>query len=250
LIRKCHERDESCWIDHTDKRLQQEWSKEISMTLILVIGNKNYSSWSMRPWIAMRAAGLSFTEKLIPLGQDGSAAQLQAVSPTGRVPVLIDGDLMIPESLAILEYVAEIAPEAKLLPVERTARAMCRAVATEMHGGFQAIRGHCPMNLSRVNKPRASGLTPAVEADIARITTIWNACRQRFGAGGPFLFGHFTLADAMFAPVVTRFVSYALPRDAVSEAYMTSILSHPAFLDWKSDAAKENHAYPATDGVD
>jgi glutathione S-transferase len=220
------------------------------MALTLIIGNKTYSSWSLRPWLALRVAGLDFTEKLIRLGEETSAAQLNEGSPTGKVPVLIDGDLVIPESLAILEYVAEIAPEARLLPADRMARAMCRAVATEMHGGFQAIRGHCPMNLSRVNKPRASGLTPAVDADIARITAIWNDCRKNFGAHGPFLFGHFTIADAMFAPVVTRFASYALPRDSVSEAYMTAIQSHPAFREWKASADQENFPYPATNSVD
>jgi glutathione S-transferase len=220
------------------------------MALRLIIGNKTFSSWSLRPWIALKVAGLPFTEQRVLLGRDDTYAQLAAASPTGKVPVLIDDQLVIAESLAILEYVAEITPDAQLLPKDRVARALCRAAATEMHAGFQALRNHCPMNLRRVKQPRASGLTAQVEKDIARIQTIWNECRERFGAGGPFLFGHFTIADAMYAPVATRFMSYDLPRDAVSDAYIKAIYSAPAFKVWQADAALETESYPSTEEVD
>ncbi len=216
----------------------------------LVIGNKTFSSWSLRPWLGLRAAGISFEEKTILLGQPDTDAQLKASSPTGKVPLLIDGHLVIPESLAILEYAAELAPDAGLWPTDSIARARARAAATEMHAGFAALRSHCPMNLRRKGKPRASGVPEAVAKDCARITQLWNECRARHGAGGPFLFGQFSNADAMFAPAVTRFVSYDLPRDAVSDGYIKAIYAFAPFQQWQADAARETARYPGTEDVD
>jgi glutathione S-transferase len=220
------------------------------MALTLVIGNKSFSSWSLRPWIALKAAKIPFEERLILLAQPGTQKELSALSPTGKVPVLIDGDLVIPESLAILEYAAELAPEAQLWPADRKARAFARAAATEMHAGFAHLRNHCPMNLRRHLKPRKNGLTPEVERDCARMTALWKECRTRFGAGGPYLFGAFTNADAMFAPAVTRFISYDLPRDKEAEAYCQAIYANTAFKEWQARAALETAGIPSTENID
>jgi glutathione S-transferase len=220
------------------------------MARTLIIGNKTFSSWSLRPWIGLRAAGLPFDERRIALGRPETAEELARHTPTGKVPVLLDGDLVIPESLAILEYAAELAPEAGLLPEDIKERARCRAAAAEMHAGFGALRGHCPMNLRRQGKPRAAGLPAQVVRDCARIETIWRECRERSASSGPFLFGRFTIADAMFAPVVTRFVSYALPRSAASDAYIEAILDFGPFREWSAQAAAETERHPETEGID
>jgi glutathione S-transferase len=170
-------------------------------TYTLVIGNKNYSSWSLRPWLAMKMAGASFQEIVIPLRQQTTAADIARHSPAGKVPVLHDGEITVWESIAILEYLSEAMPEARLWPKDQEARAVARAVSAEMHAGFVALRTHMPMNI-RASKP-GRGRTPEVEMDIRRIVTLWEDCRARFGEGGPFLFGGFSNADAMYAPVVT-----------------------------------------------
>jgi len=211
------------------------------MALTLVIGNKNYSSWSLRPWIAMKVKGIAFKEVVIPLYEPGSREAILNYSPAGKVPVLIDGDQHIWESLAILEYLAEKFPAASLWPADARARAHARAVATEMHGGFQALRKNCPMNLWLPPKKRP--VPDEAMADVRRIDALWSDCRARFGQrpenGGPFLFGAFTAADAMYAPVVTRLHGFGLDVGAVSRAYMDAVMALPAFVEWHQAALKE-----------
>src|SRR3954468_19059106 len=168
----------------------------------LVIGNKNYSSWSLRPWIALKTLGFEFEERRIPLYGAGSKAAILEHSPAGKVPILIDGAITVWDSLAIIEYLAERFPEAGLWPADAAVRAHARSVSAEMHSGFQALRNECPMNLHRPVRPVA--LSADAKANIARVEEIWRECRARYGAGGPFLFGRFGGVDAMFAPVVTR----------------------------------------------
>jgi glutathione S-transferase len=207
------------------------------MTLTLIIGNKNYSSWSLRPWIAMKVAGIAFNEKVIPLYEAGSREQVLQYSPAGKVPVLIDGDARIWESLAILEHLAEKFPDAWLWPSEPGARSHARAAASEMHAGFGALRRACPMNLWLPPKPRPQG--DDVMADVARIEALWSDCRARFGQNGPFLFGRFGAADAMYAPVVARFHSYGIPVTATTRAYMDAVMALPAWAEWCAAAMKE-----------
>src|ERR1700689_1059754 len=178
------------------------------MALHLIIGNKNYSSWSLRPWLAMKAAGIAFEETVISLEAKDFKARVAALSGAGRVPVLIDGEVRVWESLAILEYLAEKFPAAGLWPHHAAARAHARAVAPEMHAGFVPLRRQLPMNVWRPVKHRA--LDSEAAGNVARIDAIWSDCRARFGAGGPFLFGAFGAADAMYAPVVWRFRTYAV----------------------------------------
>ena len=210
------------------------------MTRRLAIGNKTYSSWSLRPWLGMKVAGLAFEEHMIGLRLPDTAARIAEVSDTGRISVLHDDGLVVHESLAILEYAAELAPAAQLWPEDMRARAVARAVATEMHCGFSALRNWCPMDLRRVNQARATALPDDVALNCKRIVAVWNQCRARYATKGPFLFGHFTIADAMFAPVVTRFHSYALPRNDVAEAYMAAVLALPAFQEWTNAAMLED----------
>jgi glutathione S-transferase len=207
------------------------------MPLTLIIGNKNYSSWSLRPWIAMKVAGLEFDERVIPLYEPGSREQVLAFSPAGKVPVLIDGDQMVWESLAILEYLAERFPEAGLWPRDARARSHARVVAQEMHGGFMALRRNCPMNLWLPPKPRPQG--DDVMADVRRIDALWTDCRARFGGNGPFLFGAFGAADAMYAPVVSRFHSYGLSVGPGAHAYMDAVMALPAWREWGEAALNE-----------
>jgi glutathione S-transferase len=201
------------------------------MALKLVIGNKNYSSWSMRPWLALRANNIAFDEVFIPL-YTGAADKQRILSFThsGKVPALIDGDVTIWDSLAIIEYAAEKFPEARLWPENRAHRAHARSISAEMHSGFAALRNECGMNLHR--PVGAIALSDQAHADIARIEQIWLECRARHGASGPFLFGAFGGADAMFAPVVHRFRTYAIPVAAEAKAYMETMLSLPAFQEW------------------
>ena len=207
------------------------------MALTLIIGNRNYSSWSLRPWIAMKATGIAFEEKLVPLYQDGYKQQLLTFSPAGKAPILIDGDARVWESTAIIEHLAERFPAAGLWPADPVARAHARAISAEMHSGFVPLRNECPMNLWR--PVRAHALTPEAEANVRRIDAMWTECRQRFGAGGPFLFGRFSGADAMYAPVVTRFATYDLPVGAHSRAYMDAVQALPAFVEWKAAGIAE-----------
>ncbi|CAL78295.1 putative glutathione S-transferase (GST) [Bradyrhizobium sp. ORS 278] len=209
------------------------------MTLTLVIGNKNYSSWSMRPWLALRGCDIPFEEIVIPLytADPADKARILEHSPAGKVPILIDGDVTVWDSLSIIEYLAERFPAAGLWPTDVAARALARSVSAEMHSGFQALRNECPMNLHREIRPVE--LSADARANVARIEDIWRDCRARFGAGGPFLFGRFSGADAMFAPVVTRFQTFAVPVAADTRAYMETMMAMPAFAAWVKDGLAE-----------
>jgi len=197
----------------------------------LVIGNKNYSSWSFRPWLAMKVAGIPFTEELVPLDQPGTKAAILKHSAAGRVPVLRHGTTTVWESLAILEYLAEAFPDAALWPRTKAARAAARSASSEMHAGFSALRSSCPMNMRRPRK--RPDLSDGVKADVARIDALWRDCRKAYGRGGKFLFGRFTNADAMYAPVVNRFDVYDLPVSKEARAYMEAIMALPAWGEWK-----------------
>ena len=205
--------------------------------MTLVIGNKNYSSWSLRPWIALRQNDIPFTEHLIPLFDENWKTEVSKVSPTEKVPVLIDGDVTVWETLAILEYVNEKFPDRGLWPADSTARALARAVSMEMHAGFSALRGNMPMNIRK--DLSGKGMGPGVAEDIKRICELWNECRAKFGQGGPFLFGTFTIADAMYAPVVSRFTTFGVKLDDVCQAYCDAVLDTKAYREWKEAAVKE-----------
>jgi len=212
------------------------------MGLQLVIGNKNYSSWSFRPWIAMKVAGIPFEETLISLDAPDFKSRLAALSGAGKVPVLIDGDTRVWESLAILEYLAEKFPAAALWPDDPPARAYARAIASEMHAGFQALRRQLPMNVRRPVAPHA--LEPDAATDVARIDAIWNDCCARFGTAGSFLCGAFGAADAMYAPVVWRFHTYAVEVSATARAYMHALMALPAWSEWREAARRETWVLP------
>jgi glutathione S-transferase len=203
----------------------------------LVIANKAYSSWSLRPWMVMTHFGIPFEETTIPLRQPDTTARILEISPTGKCPALIDGDIHIWESLAIIEYLAETFANLPIWPRDRAARAHARALANEMHGGFQALRNHCPTQFVRV--PRRRTLTPEVEADVARIEAAWRGARTRFAGAGAFLFGEFSAADAMFAPVVNRFHVYDIPVGPEARAYMDAIQALPAWKAWIKGAEGE-----------
>ncbi len=212
------------------------------MALRLTIGNKNYSSWSFRPWIAMKVAGIPFEEEVISLNADDFKARVGRVSGTGKVPALADGDVHVWESLAILEYVADKFPAAGLWPADAGARALARAVASEMHGGFVPLRRHLPMNMWRPVMTRE--LTPEAEANVRRVEAIWTDCRNRYGAGGPFLFGAFGAADAMYAPVVSRFHTYAVQVNGPARRYVDAVMALPAWAEWRAAALQEPWVLP------
>lgn len=201
-----------------------------SSPLTLVVGTKNYSSWSLRPYLALAHTGQPFEEVVIQLGEPDTTQQILQHSPSGRVPLLKHGELSIWDSLAICEYLAETFPEAKLWPQDKAARAVARAVTAEMHSGFTALRSNMNMNI-RARRPGA-GRAPGVAEDIARIQAIWKDCRGRFGQGGPFLFGAFSIADAFYAPVVTRFVTYGVELEPVCAAYRDAVLALPSLQKW------------------
>jgi glutathione S-transferase len=203
----------------------------------LYIGNKLYSSWSLRPWILMTALDIPFEETVIPLYVPGSKGQILDVSPGGKVPCLVDGDVTVWESLAIIEYLHERFPQKGVWPADVKARAEARAASNEMHAGFQALRGACPMNLSKRFAPRDLGSD--VADNLRRLEGLWSDFRRRHGAGGQFLFGAFGAADAMFAPVVTRLDTYQVPVSSETRRYMDAVLSHPAFVSWRNAALKE-----------
>ncbi|AFY71359.1 Glutathione S-transferase domain protein [Thalassoporum mexicanum PCC 7367] len=207
------------------------------MQLKLVIGNKNYSSWSLRPWLVLKQLGVEFEEILIPLFVGDWRQQIGQYTPAGKVPVLICDHFAIWESLAIMEFLVEQFPEANLLPTDPAARAMNRSIAAEMHAGFINVRTHMPMN-GRARYP-GMGRTIDVLKEINRITTIWRDCRNRYGSGGDLLFGHFTIADAMYAPVVLRFVTYGVELDPVCQAYLEAVLNLPAMQEWLAAGAIE-----------
>lgn len=205
--------------------------------MTLVIGNKNYSSWSLRAWLALRMAGRAFEEILIPLDQPETEARIRGHSSACRVPVLHHGDLDVWDSMAICEYVAELAPAARLWPKDRVARATARSVSAEMHSGFAALRAALPMNI-RADRPGVE-IAADVRADIDRICAVWRDCRRDFGAAGRFLFGEFSIADAVYAPVAARFHTYRIPVDKVAEDYIQAVRLLPAMQEWASAAAAE-----------
>ena len=203
----------------------------------LVIGNKNYSSWSMRAWLALREAGIAFNEIRIPLFAPGSHERILRYSPAARVPVLLAADTTIWDSLAICETVAELHPEKRLWPQDAAARCHARAICAEMHSGFQALRSGMPMNIRAVLPGK--GRSAEVDRDIERITQMWLACRERFGAGGDMLFGHFTIADAFYAPVVMRFMTYAVDLPPVASRYAKAVRALPSVGEWVAAAREE-----------
>jgi glutathione S-transferase len=212
------------------------------MTLKLFIGNKNYSSWSMRPWLVLKAFDIPFDETLIPIYRDAADKQrILDVTPSGKVPALVDDDITIWDSLAIIEYLAERFPDAAIWPKERAARAYARAISAEMHGGFGPLRRECGMNIHRPVRAKVLSKTLSADAlaDIARIQEMWIDCRQRHAALGPYLFGAFSAADAMYAPVVHRFLTYAVEVEPQARAYMDAMLVHPAFAQWTREAMAE-----------
>lgn len=211
-------------------------------SLILVIGNQNYSSWSLRPWLAMKHFGLEFEEIRIPLYQPESSEQIRRYSPAGKVPVLQHGAVTVWESLAILEYLAELFPEHPWWPEDIAARAMARAISAEMHAEFQPLREQMPMNC-RAQLP-AKGISDGVQQDIDRITAMWRTCRQQYGHKGEGLFGPFSIADAMFAPVVLRFRTYGVELDAVCQTYAAFVLALPAMQTWLQVAELEPEILP------
>jgi glutathione S-transferase len=203
--------------------------------LTLVIGNKNYSSWSLRAWLFLKHSGLAFDEVVIRLDTPDTHAQIARYGPSRRVPVLRQGELAVWDSFAICEYVAELT--GKGWPQTPAVRAVARAVCAEMHSGFANLRSQWPMNARALN--RHTPMTPALKADVERIDEIWNDCRGRCGDGGPWLFGDFTIADAVYAPVVLRFNTYGASVSATARAYMASVLKDRALEEWMQAARQE-----------
>jgi glutathione S-transferase len=208
--------------------------------LKLYVGNKNYSSWSMRPWVALKAAGVDFEEVVIPFDFAAGNPAIKAISPSGTVPVLEHEALRFGESLAIIEYVAELFPDKRVWPVDRKQRTLARSYCSEMAAGFRALRNAAPMNMRYPKKKLA--VNDDVKANIRRIEQIWHKSIEE--SGGPFLFGEFTAVDAFFAPVVVRFDSYLLVDHPTTLAYMKAVQNHPAFQAWAADAAKETWIVP------
>ncbi|MGH6933326.1 MAG: glutathione S-transferase family protein [Dongiaceae bacterium] len=210
--------------------------------LTIYLGNKKYSSWSLRSWLALKHTGAPFHEIVIPLKQPDTSANLRHCSPSGRVPALHDGETIVWESLAICEYLAERFPAARLWPEDQSARAFARAVSHEMHGGFANLRDNLPMDLA--NRWPLGNRWGKVQMDIGRIAAIWRECRERFGraggnGAGDFLFGGFSIADAMYAPVVTRMVTYGVPLDELCQSYVAAMMAWPAMREWASSALAE-----------
>ncbi len=220
-------------------------------TPILFIGNKNYSSWSMRPWLALKWAGIAFDERLIPLGGVGygksQIPEVLAVSPSGKVPALqVDGHTVW-DSLAICEWAAEQNPA--LWPQDPAVRAVARSAAAEMHSGFAALRRDFSMNLRRKGEPRKTATSADAQADIARIDELWSQMRTQFGGGGGYLFGDRCIADAIYAPVATRFRTYGLALSPAAQAYADALLADPAFQEWEAAAAAEPWTIHSTDEI-
>jgi glutathione S-transferase len=210
------------------------------MALTLVLGNKNYSSWSMRPWMALKAAGVAFDEVVIPLYTDDPADKQRILkySPAGKVPILLDGAVTVWDSLAIIEYLAEKFPDKGFWPADTAARAHARSISAEMHSGFMALRNECSMNIKRPVHKRT--LSADAKANAERVQQIWSECRKAYG--GPFLFGAFSGADAMYAPVVHRFRIYGVEVTGAAADYMGAMQAHPAFATWNADALNEKWA--------
>jgi len=213
------------------------------MGLTLIIGNKNYSSWSLRPWFYLRHHGIPFDEIRIPLYREDSKKRILSYSPSGKVPLLIDGDTHIWDSLAILEYLAERYLKTLGWPDDTKDRALARSLAAEMHSGFQALRTCCGMNCRR--PPGAKDLPEDVLKDIARIRQIWQDCRARFGSGGPWLMGGFSILDAMYAPVALRFNTYRVDVGAAERDYVNTVLNHPAIQEWMAAGRQETEVIQA-----
>jgi glutathione S-transferase len=208
------------------------------MALTLVIGNKNYSSWSMRPWMALKGTNIPFNEIVIPLYTgDADKKRILSFTQSGKVPALIDGDITVWDSLAIIEYAAERFPDAHLWPQDRARRARARSISAEMHSGFMALRNECGMNIHR--PVGAKVLSDDAKANIVRIQQIWTECRERHSGEGPFLFGAFSGADAMFAPVVHRFRTYAIEVTPPVRDYMAAMQENAAFQEWSKAALAE-----------
>ena len=207
------------------------------MPLKLIVANKAYSSWSLRPWILLAHFEIPFEEVVIPMDRLETRAEMLKYAPTGKCPSLHDGKIAVWESLAIIEYVAESYPEKAIWPRDKAARAHARSLATEMHAGFSALRNACPTNFRR--KPKAIPLSDEVSADVARIEAAWAHAREAFGEEGPFLFGGFSAADAMFAPVVSRFHAYDIPVAKTTRAYMEAIMALPAWKAWIAEGEAE-----------
>lgn len=215
--------------------------------LRLIVANKNYSSWSLRPWLVLRAAKLPFEEVVIPLDQPETEAAIAKVSPSRRVPVLEDDGLRVWDSLAIAEYVAEKAPAAKLWPDDREGRAIARAVSAEMHSGFAAMRAEMPMNLKRSNVPvRPSA---ACQADVRRVAEIFSTMRKAHQGDGPYLFGAWSIADAMYTPVATRFRTYGVILEGAAQDYVETLLAHPDFAEWERAALEETTGITKYDAI-
>lgn len=202
----------------------------------LLIGNKNYSTWSLRPWLVLKHFAIPFDEEFLPLSGDKWQENLQARSPTGKVPVLMDGDLVVPETLAIIEYIADAHPHKPIWPGDIASRALARAASAEMHAGFSALRGAAPMNLRASYPGRVD--YEAIKPDMRRLEVLWGELSAR--SGGPYLFGDFCAADAMFAPVAARIRTYEIPVSRLAEEYVQAIYDLRAFKDWHAEAVKES----------
>ncbi len=212
--------------------------------MLLVIANRNYSSWSLRAWLALKHTGAAFDEIVIPLYQPNTTEEIRRHSPSGQVPVLRDGDVVVWDSLAICEFLAERFPEARLWPEDPVARAHARSVSAEMHSGFPSIRQNLGVNI-RARKSRE--LDADTEREVARVVALWSEARTRFGAGGPYLYGHFTTADAMYAPLVTRFVTWGLELTGAAAEYVRTIMALPSMQAWIDLARKEPWSIPQYD---
>jgi glutathione S-transferase len=213
------------------------------MDMTLVIGNKNYSSWSLRPWFYLKHHSIPFDEIRIPLYREDSKEWILKYSPSGKVPALLDGQTVVWDSLAILEYLAEKFPEANGWPEDATSRAQARSLAAEMHSGFLALRTHCGMNCRRPVEPKE--LPESVLRDIERIRQIWKACRTKHHDQGPWLLGQFGILDAMYAPVTLRFHTYQFDADSVVQDYINAVINHPAMMEWIEAAKHESEIIQA-----
>lgn len=210
--------------------------------LTLVIGNKNYSSWSLRPWLLLKQAGIPFVERRLPLRSAAWTTEIARLSPSGRVPALQHSGVQVWDSLAICEYLAEVYPEKQLWPGDRAARAEARSISAEMHAGFQALRQNMFMNIRRSMPGR--GRTPEALADVGRIVAIWNGCRRRYASGGPFLFGTFSVADTMYAPIPLRFQTWGVEVDGLAGEYARCLLALPGMQEWIAAAHAESETLP------
>ena len=211
-------------------------------TLTLVLGTKNYSSWSLRPWLLLRHLGIAFAERVIHFDTQEFATQVPQLSPSRRVPVLLHGELRVWDSLAICEYASELAG-GRGWPADPALRAEARSLAAEMHAGFPALRAACPMNARARN--RRVPMTPELERDVERVTAIWDACRRRPRAAGPWLFGAYSAADAMYAPVALRFLTYGLPAAGAAADYLQAVLADAELRRWIADAETEGVVVPS-----